>query len=167
MQKSLKNRILGCSGGGLGAMLAPGTDFQYFSSILVRCLGWSRWLIPIPCYTIEHFGFFTGFSDKKPEVLDSVAGHKDGPCGPGSLDPLALGPPSWEPKLTKNLLKKRSQTQQVFRSLFFWSILEASWGRFGRIWGAKVMRKLVQNRSHEGSWSKCKYLQNHQQGQCF
>ena len=86
------------------------------------------------------------------------------PRNPDPLDPL--GPPSWEPKLSKNRLKNRSQTQHVFRSLF-WSILEPSWDRFGRILDPKMEPKLVQNRSHERSWSKCKYLQNQRQGRCF
>ena len=59
------------------------------------------------------------------------------------------------PKMTKKSFKNRSQTQQVFRSLF-WSTLEPSWGRFGRILGAKMEPKLVQNRSQERSWRKFK-----------
>ena len=49
--------------------------------------------------------------------------------------------------------QNRSQAQQVFRSLF-WSTLKPSWDRFGRILGAKMDPKLVQNRSHERSWHK-------------
>ena len=42
-------------------------------------------------------------------------------------------PPFWHKNHQKSS-KNRSQTQQFFRSLF-WSTLEPSWGRFGRIWG--------------------------------
>ena len=63
-------------------------------------------------------------------------------------------PPFW-PKNDQKSFKNRSQTQQVFRSLF-WSTLEPSWGRFGRILGAKMEPKLVQNRSQERSWRKFK-----------
>ena len=69
-------------------------------------------------------------------------------------------------KIVQRSAKNQSQTQHVFRSLF-WSILEPSWGRFGWILGPKMEPKLVQNRSQERSWSKCKYLQNHRQGLCF
>ena len=68
------------------------------------------------------------------------------------------GPPKLGAKIVQKSSKNRSQTQHVFRSLF-WSILEPSWGRFGRILGPKMEPKLVQNRSQERSWSKCK---NHQ-----
>ena len=60
--------------------------------------------------------------------------------------------PFW-PKNDQKSFKNRSQTQQVFRSLF-WSTLEPSWGRFGRILGAKMEPKLVQKRSQERSWHK-------------
>ena len=63
-------------------------------------------------------------------------------------------PPFW-PKNDKKSFKNRSQTQQVFRSLF-WSTLEPSWGRFDRILGAKMEPKLIQNRSQERSWRKFK-----------
>ena len=83
---------------------------------------------------------------------------------------LRFAPPEILPpfgsKNDQKSFKNRSQTQQVFRSLF-WSTLEPSWDRFGRIWGPKMEPKLVQNRSQERSWSKCKYLQIHRQGRCF
>ena len=63
-------------------------------------------------------------------------------------------PPFW-PKNDQKSFKMRSQTQQVFRSLF-WSTLKPSWGRFGRILRAKMEPKLIQNRSQERSWRKFK-----------
>ena len=63
-------------------------------------------------------------------------------------------PPFW-PKNDLKSFKNRSQTQQVFRSLF-WSTLKPSWSRFGRILRAKMEPKLIQNRSQERSWGKFK-----------
>ena len=63
--------------------------------------------------------------------------------------------PPFGPKNDQKSFKNRSQTQQVFRSLF-WSTLERSWDRFGRILGGKMEPKLIQNRSQERSWRKFK-----------
>ena len=52
--------------------------FHWFYLILSRFLGWWKWPIPIACYTIEHFGLFGKNLFQKPEVLNSMAGDRDG-----------------------------------------------------------------------------------------
>ena len=101
----------------------------------------------------------------RPEGLDHILSPRLGFFRFLRFDRREKVLPFW-PKNDQKSFKHRSQTQQVFRSLF-WSTLEPSWGRFGRIWGAKMEPKLVQNRSQERSWSKCKDLQNHRQVRCF